>query len=314
MSDDAYAARIFLRSALPLLPLVVEARPGLARGFAGSRAVFQVSARLSADPGLREAELRILGDCCRGADPAAPRAGTHFLVGGGPGSEAPASGGAGTALRAAGTAPAAEAAAEPPLLKTVPGLHPAPELELEFGDLAALDAFFRGRPKGLPKIRGALRGPGLFLSVLRSLLAMGALLGAKEPPAEPGEAALVTRLYLSLLSSGISGLNKAGHPEAAAWARKSPDRVYAWEVEGRPELGAYVRVKAGNSRSARGPWLRSRPFFAMRFDSPASALGVLLEKDDMIAATAEGRLSMLGAPEYGAALGELMKLVGRYAK
>ncbi|GAB1457796.1 hypothetical protein MASR2M48_31040 [Spirochaetota bacterium] len=48
----------------------------------------------------------------------------------------------------------------------------------------------------------------------------------------------------------------------------------------------------------------------MSFDSTESALGILLSTDDMIEATKAGRIIMKGAPEYGAAMGEYMLLVG----
>ncbi|MEG1017359.1 MAG: hypothetical protein RSE36_06065, partial [Oscillospiraceae bacterium] len=42
--NDLYAARIFFNSALPLLKVVVESKPELAKKFAGKSFVFQVSA------------------------------------------------------------------------------------------------------------------------------------------------------------------------------------------------------------------------------------------------------------------------------
>ncbi len=199
-------------------------------------------------------------------------------------------------------------------LSVVCGLAENPTIELEFSSLASLNAFFSGASKKLPRIKGALRAPGLLIATFRALLAMAAALTAKEPPAAASERALLVKLYFYLLSSGISQLNKAGHPAVKKWTTQSPDRVYAWSVQGRPDLAAYLRIKAGNSRAARGVYERSKPFFTMSFDSPESALGILLEKDDMIAATVEGRLTLLGAPEYGAMLGEYMLRVGSLAK
>ncbi len=279
MADEAiYAARIFLNGALPLLKPLVEAKPGLARAFAGKSGVVQVSAVL----GPRAAEYEAL------FGPAAPQAGpsktgTHFLV-------------------------------EDDVITVAKGTHPSPNVELEFPSLEALNGFFSGRSKKLPRIRGALRSPGLFLATMRALLGMAAALGAKEAPAGAADRDLLVKLYFYLLSSGISQLNKAGHPAVAKWARTSPDRVYAWAVEGKPELSAYIRVKAGQSRAARGTYERSKPFFTMSFDSSESALGILLGTDDMIEATAKSKIRMLGAPEYGAMLGELMLAVAGYAK
>ncbi len=49
--------------------------------------------------------------------------------------------------------------------------------------------------------------------------------------------------------------------------------------------GRIIRVKAGKTKSARGEYTYSKPFFTMRFDSVDSALGILLQTDDMIEAT-----------------------------
>jgi hypothetical protein len=288
MGDDAiYASRIFLNAALPLLKPIVEGKPELTKAFAGRTGVLQVSAFL----GAHEAEYAALfgppsNDASSGApDAAAGRAktGTHFQI-------------------------------EDGRLKVAKGLHASPNVELEFPSLEALNGFFSGKSKKLPKIKGALRSPGLLVAALRALLSMAAALGSKEAPASPDDRELLVKLYFYLLSSGISQLNKAGHPAVAKWAATSPDRVYAWSVEGKPELSAYVRVKAGNTRAARGSYERSKPFFTMSFDSVESALGILLETDDMIEATTASRIRMKGAPEYGAMLGELMQLVGSYAK
>ena len=94
----------------------------------------------------------------------------------------------------------------------------------------------------------------------------------------------------------------------------SPDRVYAFSVDGRPDLGAYFRIKAGKSKAFRGEYTRSAPFFTMRFDSVDSALGTLLQTDDMLEAASSGRLTMAGSPEYGAELGALMMTVAGYAQ
>lgn len=188
-----------------------------------------------------------------------------------------------------------------------------PDLELEFGSIAHLNGFFAGKSKKLPRIRG-LHNIKLLLGVLKALMAMSNMLGASKPPESEEDKDLLVKMYFYLLSSGISQLNKAGHPDISKWIKKSPDRVYAWAVTGKPELSAYIRFKAGNSKACRGEYTRSKPFFTMRFDSVDSALGILLQTDDMIDATINERIIMEGAPEYGAQIGEYMVLVGSYAK
>lgn len=195
----------------------------------------------------------------------------------------------------------------------IKGLTVKPDLELEFKSIPAFNNFFKGKSKKLPKIKG-IKNLGLLINTFKALMTMAKLLGAKTPPKEEKEKELLVKLYFYLLSSGISQLNKAGHPAVSKWAKKSPDRVYAWRVEDSPELSAYIRLKAGKSKASRGQYKRSKPFFTMCFDSVDSALGILLETDNLIESTVTEKLIMEGAPEYGAQLGEYMTLVGSYAK
>ena len=270
MGNEAlYASRIFLNAALPLVKVLAEEKPGLAKGFAGKSGVVQVSARNT----LPAVE----------GGPGPERVGTHFDIVDGK-------------------------------ITVVPGLADKVDVELAFPSVEALNGFFSGKSKKLPKISGALGRPGLFLAFLKTLLAMAGALGATKAPEDAEEQALLVKLFFYLLTSGISQLNKAGHPAVSKWAKTSPDRVYALAVEGRPELSAYVRIKAGNSRAVRGEYERSKPFFTLAFSSPRAALGTLLSEDEMLQATAEGKIIMKGAPEFGAQVGEFLLLVGSLAK
>lgn len=188
-----------------------------------------------------------------------------------------------------------------------------PTVELEFKDLASFNNFFKGKSKKLPKIRGITK-LGLLIPTFKVLLKMASLLGASQPPEDEDTKELLVRLYFYLLSSGISQLNKAGHPEISNWAQKSPDRVYAWSVDNYPDIAAYLRVKAGNSKSARGAYTRSQPFFTMRFNNLDAALAILLGTGDMVEMIANNQMIMDGAPEFGAQIGDYMLLVGDYAK
>lgn len=193
------------------------------------------------------------------------------------------------------------------------GAHPAPNLEIEFPSPEKFNDFFKGKVN-LPKMRGALSNGKLLVATVKALLAMSSLLGSTSAPATVAERDLLTKCMFYLLTTGISQLNKAGHPDVRKWTEPSPDRVYAYSVDGHPELGAYIRIKAGKSKAFRGEYTRAAAFFTMRFDSVLSALGTLLQTDDMLEATAAGRLTMEGSPEYGAELGALMMAVGDYAK
>ncbi len=196
-----------------------------------------------------------------------------------------------------------------------PRLTEDPDIELEFKSVEALNGFFKGNITlgAIPKIKG-MKKAGTLVNFVMVLLKMAGLLGATEPPKDEAEKELLVKCYFYLLSSGISQLNKMGHPEIHEWALKSPDRVYAWAVNGYPQISAYMRVKAGKSRAGRGEYKRAMPFFTLRFDSLDSALGTLLGIDDMLEATKSGRLIMDGGPEFGAQIGGYMLMIGDLAK
>jgi len=191
-----------------------------------------------------------------------------------------------------------------------------PHIELEFKSKEAMNAFFKGTMNAgtLPKMKGVLKNTGVFISFMMVLLKMSSLLTAKEAPEDLATKTLLVKSYFYLLSAGISQLNKLGHEEIHAWASQSPDRVYAFDVVGCPEVAAYIRVKAGKTRSGRGVYTRAMPFFTLRFDSLDSALGILMSTDDMLEATKAGRLIMDGAPEFGAQIGSYLLVVADYVQ
>ena len=163
-------------------------------------------------------------------------------------------------------------------------------------------------------MKGIVKHFGAFKAFLMTLLKMSSLLSATEPPKDEETKELMVKCFFYLLSSGISQLNKMGHTDIHNWASKSPDRVYAWAVNGYPQISAYLRVKAGKSRAGRGEYKRAMPFFTLRFDSLDSALGILLGTDDMLEAVKKGHLIMDGAPEFGGQIGAYMLEVGALAK
>ncbi len=187
------------------------------------------------------------------------------------------------------------------------------DAELEFSSLEKMNEFFKGKMTSLPKMK--IKSFSKFLKFMQVLLKMSSLLNITEPPENDEETSLLLcKLYFYLLSSGISQLNKMGHPQIHEWTLKSPDRCYQWAVEGHPECTAYMRIKAGKSRAGRGEYKRSKPFFCMKFDCATSALKILLGTGDMFQMTADSQLIMEGAPEFGVQIGDYMMLVGSYAK
>ena len=190
-----------------------------------------------------------------------------------------------------------------------------PHIELEFKSVEALNDFFKGNISlgGIPKIKG-IKYAGTLVSFVMVLLKMANLLGATEPPKDEETKELLVKCYFYLLSSGISQLNKMGHPEIRDWTSKSPDRVYAFAVDNYPQVSAFIRIKAGKSRAGHGEYKRAMPFFTLRFNNLDSALGILMSIDDMLEATKAGRLVMDGGPEFGAQIGGFMLEIGALAK
>lgn len=185
--------------------------------------------------------------------------------------------------------------------------------ELAFSSLEKMNAFMKGDMSKLPKMK--IKSFGKFIKFMMVLLKMSSLLNIPTPPEDDEELSLLLcKLYFYLLSSGISQLNKMGHPAVHEWAMKSPDRCYQWAVEGHPECTAYMRVKAGKTRAGRGEYKRSKPFFCMKFDCATSALKILLGTGDMFQMTANSQLIMEGAPEFGVQIGDFMMMVGDLAK
>ncbi len=198
-------------------------------------------------------------------------------------------------------------------MTTVLGAHEAPTLELHFKTVEHFNAFFKNKTKKLPSIRG-IKNFKLFVFTMKALLRMGGLLSMTKAPKKEEDKRLLCKLLFYLLTSGISQLNKLGHPDVRKWSEKSPRRVYALTVDGYEDVAAHVMIERGKSRSRRGRYLRSKPFYTMRFVDLDSALAVLQETGDTLTLTGEEKLIMEGAPEFGGKLGDLMMLVGSYVK
>ncbi|MBR5754143.1 MAG: hypothetical protein IKX83_06635 [Clostridia bacterium] len=186
------------------------------------------------------------------------------------------------------------------------------DAELAFSSMEKMNAFMKGDMTKLPAFKiGNMKNFVLFMQVL---LKMSSLLNMEEPSTDNDTNVLLCKLYFYLLSSGISALNKMGEPKISEWVKASPDRCYQWSVVDYPETTAYLRVKEGKSKAGRGAYPRAKPFFTMKFDTPKSALLILLDIGDMFDMTANSQLIMEGGPEFGVQIGDMMMHVGGYAK
>ncbi len=198
-------------------------------------------------------------------------------------------------------------------IKTILGVNKNPTVELYFKSVEHFNNFFKGKTKKMPKIKG-MSNFSLFSFTMKVLLRMSKLLSMTDSPKSEKDKGLLCKLMFYLLSSGISNLNKLNHPDVKKWTEKSPRRVYAYTVDGHEDVAAYIMIEKGKSRSARGRYTRSKPFFTMRFKDLDTALSVLQERGDLLKLAGEEKLMMEGAPEFGGKLGDLMELVGKLVK
>ena len=190
-------------------------------------------------------------------------------------------------------------------------IHANPDVEIGFKSIEAMNGFFKGKMNlsTLPRKIKGLNKMGILMAFVSVLLKMSSLLSATEPPKDEASKKLMVKCFFYLLSTG-----KAGHPGVHDWALKSPDRVYGWAVEGYPDVSAHMRVKEGQTKAGRGDYKKALTFFTLRFNNLDSALGILLDTDDMLEAVKAGRLIMDGAPEFGGQIGGFMLEVGALAK
>ena len=183
---------------------------------------------------------------------------------------------------------------------------------LAFSSCEKFVAFMKGDMTKLPKF--IIGNPGKFVKFMLVLLKMSSLLTAKEAPADNDTCVLICKCYFYLLTVGISSLNKMGEPLMANWIAKSPDRVYQMEVATNPEITAHLRFAHGKSKACKGACTRCEPFFTMRFATPQDALAILLGTGDMFNMTASGQLQLVGGPEFGVQLSELLFKIAEYAQ
>ncbi|MDR0854978.1 MAG: hypothetical protein LBN25_01260 [Christensenellaceae bacterium] len=192
-------------------------------------------------------------------------------------------------------------------------VHESPDVEFQFANLRKLNIFMSGKGMPLPRIKGASK-LGLLISLLGALLRMAGLMQATTMPVSDADKKLLTKLYFYLLPNGISRLSKMGQPDVLKVTSVSPDRVYALVVNGDDELQSWVRMKEGQTSSGRGASKRGIPFLSMEFRDPASALGILMNIDNMMDSIETGKLLINGAPEFGDLVGDLMFKVAYYAQ
>jgi hypothetical protein len=181
-----------------------------------------------------------------------------------------------------------------------------PDIEFGFASLKKMNAFLAGKPI-LPRIRG-VRKIGLLTKVLSLLLGIKILLPTSRPKSEQKKK-LKVKAVIYMITTALSQYNRDGDDEMLAWTQKQPDRVYQMSVESEESIAAYLRIKAGKSKSGRGIYTRRRPFVHMKFKDVDSALSVFLKDVEFVDAVSKGYIRVVGSPEYAANLNDFMQRI-----
>lgn len=189
------------------------------------------------------------------------------------------------------------------VLDVIQGVIPDPGVHIAFKNPADMIALFTGGKGGLPSVSGAWR-LGLLLKLVPLFLGL-LLLMPDNKPKNPKKRELKIKLTMYMVTNALSQLNKGGDTDMNTWTAKQPDRIYQLSVQ--PEgPAAYLRVKAGKSKSGHGIYGRKAPFIHMMFNGIDGAFKVMGEAKDTVKAMGDGDVRVEGSPEYAGVLGSFM--------
>lgn len=138
-------------------------------------------------------------------------------------------------------------------------------------------------------------------------------------PDQPFQQYLKVKMSLYLITTAMSAATKLGWQPLVDWTTKQTDRVYQFHVgptldkDGKeifPEIGAFLRVKFGNTKGGRGIYTRKSPFVLLKFPNPTGTLDVLTGKYNFVDSVAHGSVAIIGAGDsYAVTFNELMAKV-----
>ncbi|MDR0760686.1 MAG: hypothetical protein LBF74_11370 [Treponema sp.] len=187
-----------------------------------------------------------------------------------------------------------------------------PDIALTFSSVAKMNAMFRGGAV-LPSIRGLGR-LGTLVKVFSLLMSLMIMMPSSQPK-DPDKQKLKVKMSLYMITRALSTYNKLGDPGMVEWCRRQPDRIYQFLVDGpggpgaEPAVAAYLRVKAGKSKSGHGIYTRRSPFVLFHFFSVAGALKVLLKDVGFVEGVEQGCVEIVGSPEYAMYLNDYMSVL-----
>lgn len=207
-------------------------------------------------------------------------------------------------------------------LKAVQGeFAEKPDIEFTFSTVQKMVLMFKGGP-AIPDIGSLLKSlvsnPSLTLNTLMALMKLKLMLPSAKLKTD-AQKYLKVKLSLYMITTALSTANKLGWEGIKNWTVQ-PDRVYQFAVGdlGNPQVACYLRVKAatradgtrfGNSKAGRGIYERKAPFVLFHFKSIDGALNVLLKKREFVESVEKGDVEVIGAPEYGVQLNDIMAVL-----
>ncbi|MCY1721265.1 hypothetical protein OU798_12980 [Prolixibacteraceae bacterium Z1-6] len=176
------------------------------------------------------------------------------------------------------------------------------DLIFTFGSVKKMNTFLAGG-LALPSIKGLFKFK-LLTSFISTLLLMKLMMPDARPKDEQKKY-LKVKMALYMVTTALSKLNKSGDLDMTEWTGQQPDRIYQLSVDD-TDIAAYLRVKAGKTKSGRGFYQRKRPFVHMRFNGVDNALKVLLKDAEFVEAVDNKYICIEGSPEYAANINDFM--------
>lgn len=187
-------------------------------------------------------------------------------------------------------------------LDVIQEVIPKPGIHFAFKKPEHMIAFFTGGV-AMPSVSG-LWHLGLLMKLVPLFMGL-LLLMPNNKPKDPAKRLLKVKLTMYMVTNALSQLNKGGDEDMMAWTAKQPDRIYQLSVQ--PEgPAAYLRVKAGKSKSGHGLYGRKAPFIHMMFNGMEGAFKVMAENKETVQAMRDGDVRVEGSPEYAGAMGSFM--------
>lgn len=207
-------------------------------------------------------------------------------------------------------------------LKVVQGEYAEkPDIEFTFSSVHKMVLMFKGAP-AIPDVGSLLKSlaaaPALTLNTLMALMKLKLMLPSAKLKTDM-QKYLKVKLSLYMITTAMSAANKLGWEGIKNWTIQ-PDRIYQFAVGdlANPQVACYLRVKAatkadgtrfGNSKAGRGMYERKTPFVLFHFTSIDGAISVLLKKTEFVESAEKGYVEIIGAPEYGAQLNDIMAIL-----